>query len=212
MSQIVSKCYPSSSRVQQQPQCSVLHQLTRGPLSDTDWAHSRRFQHSLSTEEQDLLRHAARFSSSSSALNPAASSSHTSSGSGSTGSAAAGGGPGISPSCDVPPEHVLHELYRNRERPLETTGSNVSLYKVPTRISDGTISFEDFQQEDHVLSRFYEEGVHGGLGRRFRRKVPLFQVRRNCCAHACVGVWWTVVSCYTVVTCPNSTQGRTSIT
>jgi hypothetical protein len=28
-----------------------------------------------------------------------------------------------------------------------------------------------------VVCDYAEEGVHGGLGRRFRRKVPLFQVR-----------------------------------
>jgi hypothetical protein len=28
-----------------------------------------------------------------------------------------------------------------------------------------------------VLTSFYQEGMHGGLGRRFRRKIPLFDVR-----------------------------------
>jgi hypothetical protein len=36
---------------------------------------------------------------------------------------------------------------------------------------------EDFREPGQVLSTFYQEGMHGGLGRKFRRKVPLFQVR-----------------------------------
>jgi hypothetical protein len=35
--------------------------------------------------------------------------------------------------------------------------------------------------------------VHGGLGRRFRRKVPLFQVCVYvcmACMHGCVGEFW----------------------
>eukprot|EP00775_Hariotina_reticulata_P005093 gene5093-5334_t len=40
----------------------------------------------------------------------------------------------------------------------------------------GSCSPDDFKQEGQVLSSFYQEGIHGGLGLRFRRKVPMFQV------------------------------------
>lgn len=180
LSQIVTKCLPAT--VQQQ-QSSCGQQLTQ--LGD--WAHSsRRFQHFLSREEQALLRSAAQFSSKSSASGLPGSSSGSSSSRGDL-SDPSSSHP-ISPSCDVPADHVLHELYRNRQKHMETTGSNTALYKMPSRIDAGTVTADEFARkcsaEDHVLSRFYEEGVHGGLGRRFRRKVPLFQVG---CGGACEG-------------------------
>lgn len=162
LSQIVAKCLPSSP--QQQQQCSS----TSLQLATAWCAHgsSRRAKHSLSQAEEELLRSAAHYSSSSSS--GGASGSHAGSSAGSS---------QITPSCDVPREHPLHDLYRTRRQHVETAGSNTALYKLPSRISSGTITPEEFLNEEHVLSRFYEEGVHGGLGRRFRRKVPLFQVR-----------------------------------
>jgi hypothetical protein len=47
----------------------------------------------------------------------------------------------------------------------------------PPLLAGGSCSPEDFKQEGQVLSSFYQEGIHGGLGLRFRRKVPMFQVR-----------------------------------
>lgn len=186
LSQLVTKCFPSN--VQQQS--SGVQQL----YESGDWAHSnKRHQHFLSKEEQDLLRSAAHFTSSSSSYDDPSHTS-TSSSSSSPGGPTAGSRRPITPSCDVPPDHLLHELYRNRQQPIVTTGSNTALYKLPSRIENGSVTAEEFQRscssEDHVLSRFYEEGVHGGLGRRFRRKVPLFQVGvdKSCCG-SCWRTW-----------------------
>jgi hypothetical protein len=171
LSQIVTSCIPGTVQ-QQQSSCNQLD----------DWAHSsRRFQHFLSREEQELLQSAAQYSSRNTALELSASSSNRSNSRGdlSEASRPVSSHP-ISASCDVPADHVLHDLYRNRQKHMETTGSNTALYKLPSRIDAGSVTADEFARkcsaEDHVLSRFYEEGVHGGLGRRFRRKVPLFQV------------------------------------
>lgn len=186
----MTRCIP----VQQQ-QCSA-GRLHLSPSGDGAHHSSRRQQSSflgLSKQEQELLRSASAQSSSShaadSSLPGSSSTSSTSSSrrissSPSPSSSSSSSGPSnsqtISASCDVPRDHVLHELYHARQQTIETSGSNTALYKLPSRISAGSVSAEEFARscsaEDHVLSRFYEEGVHGGLGRRFRRKVPLFQV------------------------------------
>jgi hypothetical protein len=191
LSQIVTRCIP----VQQQ-QCSATGMLL-SPAGDGAHRSSRRQQSSflgLSKEEQELLRTAAsQFSSSHAAdstsstsssrrisSSPGSQGSSSNSSSNDSASASSSSSQTISASCDVPREHVLHELYHARQQTIETSGSNTALYKLPSRISDGSVSPDEFARscsaEDHVLSRFYEEGVHGGLGRRFRRKVPLFQV------------------------------------
>jgi hypothetical protein len=104
----------------------------------------------------------------------------------------------ISASCDVPPGHVLRE-HRSRlaqaaddaadaawSSSSAAAGSSSSSSSSSERsflpaslggMPSGTVGADEFYEDDQVLSRFYEEGVHGGLGRRFRRKVPLFQVR-----------------------------------
>jgi hypothetical protein len=52
-------------------------------------------------------------------------------------------------------------------------------WKIPSgHISGGSMRPDEFREPGQVLSTFYQEGMHGGLGRKFRRKVPLFQVRR----------------------------------
>jgi hypothetical protein len=122
-------------------------------------------------------------------------------GSASAGSSSSGSSGGsITASCDVPPGHVLHTFDRARNRALAAGGSHdggsgsgggssgggsaggdggwhAASFGLPSRIESGTLPPDDFYEGDQVLSTFYEEGTHGGLGRRFRRKVPLFQVR-----------------------------------
>lgn len=107
--------------------------------------------------------------------------------------------PGISASCDVAPDHGLHRkrmqyatseggaAFSSSTGSGSSTGSYHSPFKLPPQIQEGTvgtISPDEFIEMEQVLSCFYEEGLHGGLGRRFRRKVPLFQVR------ACVVQRW----------------------
>jgi hypothetical protein len=147
LSQIVSKYLPGYNH--QQQQCSSVTQLATAGCTL-----SRRSKHFLSPEEDDFLRSAAThnlFSSSSGSNSPSSSGR----GADSTGGAAARDSSHISPSCDVPGDHKLHELYRARRQHVETAGSNTSLYKLPSRITSGTISPEEFQKEEHVLSRFY---------------------------------------------------------
>lgn len=159
LSQLITNCIPSGK---QHRECSLPDLWSKAARQQVNLRHNS----TLSKAEWEFLRTGATYSS-----GPTSSSSEGSSGRGAAKSSAA-----ISASCDVPPNHPLHDLYRSRQQYTETTGSNTALYKLPSRISTGTIPPEEFHHEDHVLSRFYEEGVHGGLGRRFRRKVPLFQV------------------------------------
>jgi len=161
LSQLITNCIPSGK---QHKECSLL-ELWSTARQQVNLRHNS----SLSKAEWEFLRTGASYSS-----GPTNSTSSSSEGSSRLGAAKSSAA--ISASCDVPPDHPLHDLYRSRQQYTETTGSNTALYKLPSRISTGTIPSEEFHHEDHILSRFYEEGVHGGLGRRFRRKVPLFQV------------------------------------
>jgi hypothetical protein len=179
LSQVVTTYFPARQKQQQQHQGSSIawHRGVTG-------AQQQHFHTSISREERELLRSAAARLSSSTGSSSSGASITSCAAAGSSSSSSSGGSPSasqsgtapISASCDVPRDHVLHDLYRSRQQPLETSGSNTALYKLPSKISAGSVPPDEFQQDEHVLSRFYEEGVHGGLGRRFRRKVPLFQV------------------------------------
>ncbi|KAF8068278.1 SULP1 [Scenedesmus sp. PABB004] len=104
-------------------------------------------------------------------------------GSGSSGSAA-GAPPGISLSCDVPPDHPLNQRAQPAERGASALPSPPPppppppppslLWPSSDKLQGGTLTPEEFTEPGHVLTQFYTEGMHGGLGRKFRRKVVEF--------------------------------------
>lgn len=172
LSQLVSNFLPS--RQQRRQQCRSLgdqQSLLVVPQAAPSLHNRQQAYHSLSRAEQEFLisRSLSSHSSSSGGARPPGDA-------GSSGSSSSSASVSVSPSCDVPTGHALHDMHRSRRQLPETAGSNTALYKLPARIGAGTVTPDEFHDEEHVLSRFYEEGVHGGLGRRFRRKVPLFQV------------------------------------